>query len=126
MPRLIDAHTHAQFTAYDNDWKEVIDRSLAQNIWLVNVGTQKDTSAKAVEIAEKYNEGVYATVGLHPIHTEKSFHDEQELGITTYPTFLVNNQIKFSGVQAADTIKEKFCELNVLGECSIGLSQDIK
>ncbi|MDP2647662.1 MAG: TatD family hydrolase, partial [Candidatus Yanofskybacteria bacterium] len=80
MPRLIDAHTHVQFAAYDNDWKEVIDRSLAQSTWLVNVGTQKDTSAKAVEIAEKYNEGVYATIGLHPIHTEKSFHDAEELG----------------------------------------------
>ncbi|MDP3991779.1 MAG: TatD family hydrolase [Candidatus Colwellbacteria bacterium] len=80
MPKLIDAHTHVQFAAYDNDWKEVIDRSLAQNTWLVNVGTQKDTSAKAVEIAEKYSEGVYATVGLHPIHTEKSHHDSQELG----------------------------------------------
>ncbi len=79
MPKLIDAHTHVQFAAYDNDWEEVIDRSLAQNIWLVNVGTQKGTSAKAVEIAEKYNEGVYATVGLHPIHTEESYHDAQEL-----------------------------------------------
>jgi len=81
MPKLIDTHTHIQFAAYDNDWKEVIDRSLAQNIWLVNVGTQKDTSAKAVEIAEEYPEGVYATIGIHPIHTEKSHHDSQELGL---------------------------------------------
>lgn len=80
MPKLIDAHTHVQFAAYDNDWKEVIDCSLAAGIWLVNVGTQKDTSVKAVEIAEKYDEGVYATAGLHPIHTEKSYHDPQELG----------------------------------------------
>ena len=47
---------------------------------MVNVGTQKDTSAKAVGFTEKYLEGVYATVGLHPIHTEKSYHDAQELG----------------------------------------------
>ncbi len=80
MPKLIDAHTHTQFAAFSGDYQEVISRSLAGGTWLVNVGTQKDTSAKAVEIAEKYNEGVYATVGLHPIHTEKSFHDEQELG----------------------------------------------
>ncbi len=79
QPRLIDAHTHVQFATYDNDWKEVVDRALAENIWLVNVGTQKDTSAKAVEITEKYGEGVYATVGIHPIHTEESFHDEQEI-----------------------------------------------
>ena len=31
-------------------------------------------------MAEKYSEGVYATIGLHPIHTSKSYHDEEELG----------------------------------------------
>ena len=95
MPRLIDSHAHVQFAAYDNDWKEVIERSLAQNIWLVNVGTQKDTSAKAIEIAEKYNEGVYATVGLHPIHTEKSHHDSQELGDNETATGLTSRGEQF-------------------------------
>ncbi len=79
-PKLIDAHTHIQFAAYKEDRDEVIKRSLEAGIWLVNVGTQKDTSAEAVALAEKYSEGVYATVGLHPIHTDKSFHDAQELG----------------------------------------------
>ncbi len=31
-------------------------------------------------MAHKYEEGVYAIVGLHPIHTGASFHDKQELG----------------------------------------------
>ncbi len=81
MPKLIDAHTHVQFAAYVDDAEETIERALKENTWLVNVGTQKETSAKAVEIAEKYDEGVYATIGLHPIHTEKSYHDPQELGL---------------------------------------------
>ena len=80
MPRLIDVHTHVQFVAFDGDAKEVIDRALADDIWLVNVGTQKDTSYAAVEMAEKSKGGVYATVGLHPIHTSKSYHDTKELG----------------------------------------------
>jgi TatD DNase family protein len=79
-PKLIDAHTHAHFAAYDADYKEVIKRALDQDIWLVNVGTQKDTSKKAVDVAMEYKEGVYATVGLHPTHTNKSFHDKKELG----------------------------------------------
>lgn len=81
VPRLIDAHTHLQFAAYKDDRDEVIKRSLEAGVWLVNVGTQKDTSAEAIALAEKYNKGVYATVGLHPIHTGKSFHDEAELGL---------------------------------------------
>lgn len=79
-PKLIDAHTHAQFAAFEEDAGFVIKRALDVGVWMVNVGTQKDTSQKAIEMAEKYPEGVYATVGLHPIHTDKSFHDEQELG----------------------------------------------
>lgn len=80
-PRLIDVHTHTQFKAYEKDQDAVIRRALDAGIWMINVGTQKDTSAYSCELANKY-EGVFATVGLHPIHTEKSYHDEQELGST--------------------------------------------
>lgn len=80
-PKLFDVHTHAQFAAFRDDDDLVIRRALDAGVWLVNVGTQRDTSSKAVEFAEKFPEGVYATVGLHPIHTEKSYHDEQELGL---------------------------------------------
>ncbi|MFY9492962.1 MAG: TatD family hydrolase [Minisyncoccia bacterium] len=79
-PRFIDSHTHVQFAAYQDDVEVVVKRSLDAGIWMVNVGTQKDTSQKAITLAEKYPEGVYATVGLHPIHTDKSFHDKEELG----------------------------------------------
>lgn len=77
---LFDAHTHVQFHAFSEDADIVIQRALDADVWMVNVGTQKDTSAAAIALAEKFPEGVYATVGLHPIHTEKSYHDAQELG----------------------------------------------
>jgi TatD DNase family protein len=77
---LFDVHTHVQFYAFNGETGAVIQRALDQGVWMVNVGTQRDTSAKAIEVAQKYPEGVYATVGLHPIHTEKSYHDSQELG----------------------------------------------
>jgi TatD DNase family protein len=76
----IDAHTHLNFAAFDNDRDKVIRRALEAGVALVNVGTQKDTSVKAVELAGHYEHGVYATIGIHPIHTGKSFHDEKELG----------------------------------------------
>ena len=64
----------------------MIKRALAAGIWLVNVGSQKDTSLAAVELARKYPQGVYAAVGLHPIHTGKSFHDADELGAPPWHT----------------------------------------
>lgn len=80
MPRYIDIHSHVNFSAFDADRDEVIKRSLENDTWVINVGTQIDTSKKAIEMAQNYPEGVYAIIGLHPIHTGASFHDKQELG----------------------------------------------
>ena len=80
MPRLIDVHAHAHFAAYGDESKLVIKRALDEDTWLVNVGTQKDTSKAAVDLANQYSEGVYAVIGLHPVHTDKSYHDPKELG----------------------------------------------
>ena len=80
MPKYIDIHSHINFTAFDADRDEVIRRALDNDTWVINVGTQADTSRTAVELAHKYPEGVYAVIGLHPIHTSASYHDKQELG----------------------------------------------
>ena len=80
MPKYIDIHSHVNFKAFDEDRDAVIKRALEAGTWVINVGTQIDTSKKAVDIAHQYNEGVYAIIGLHPIHTGASFHDEKELG----------------------------------------------
>jgi TatD DNase family protein len=66
---LFDTHAHVNFNAYKDDADEVIRRSLDSGMNLINVGSQYSTSQRAVEIAEKY-EGVYAAIGLHPIHLE--------------------------------------------------------
>ena len=79
--KLIDIHSHVQFAAYDTDRDEVMARAREAGIGMINVGTQQDTSKAAVELAHKYPEIAYATIGLHPIHTSKSHHDEQELGL---------------------------------------------
>lgn len=65
---IIDTHSHLNFKPFENDLGEVIDRTLAENVWTINVGTRYETSRRAVEIAEKYEKGVYAAVGLHPIY----------------------------------------------------------
>ena len=65
---LIDTHAHLNFDAYEADSEEVVKRTLENGVWVINVGTQYNTSKKAVEIAEKHEKGVYAAIGLHPIH----------------------------------------------------------
>ncbi len=65
---LIDTHAHLNFNAFKDDAEEVIKRTLEAGVFVINVGSQYSTSKRAVEMAEKYPEGVYAAVGLHPIH----------------------------------------------------------
>jgi TatD DNase family protein len=78
---FIDAHTHVQFSGFDVDRDAVIARARAADVVMVNVGTQKDTSRAAVELADAQPDGtMYAAIGLHPIHTSASYHDVDELG----------------------------------------------
>lgn len=77
--RYFDAHTHVNFAAYDADRDATIERAQKEGVGMNIVGTQYDTSKSAVALAEKHDD-VYATIGLHPIHTSKSYHDEKELG----------------------------------------------
>ena len=77
--KYFDAHTHTNFAAYNEDREEVILRAKDAGVGMNVVGTQLDTSKAAVALAEKYD-NVYATIGLHPVHTTKSYHDAKELG----------------------------------------------
>jgi TatD DNase family protein len=79
MTKYIDIHAHTNFKAFE-DRDAVIRRALDRDTWVINVGTQFNTSKKAVEMTNDYPEGVYSTIGLHPIHTGASYHDADELG----------------------------------------------
>ncbi len=79
IKKYIDIHAHTNFKAFNEDRDAVIRRALDNDTWVINIGTQYDTSKKAVEMTNEY-EGVFATIGLHPIHTGASYHDESELG----------------------------------------------
>jgi len=83
--KYIDVHAHVNFRAFDNDRDAVIKRALQEDVWMINVGTQQHTSKQAVDLAKNYERGVYAIVGLHPIHTSASYHDTDELGEESKP-----------------------------------------
>ncbi len=70
---MIDTHAHVNFKAYNKDFDQVIQRALKNKVRLINVGSQYQTSKKAVEMAERYQTGVYAAIGLHPIHAREEF-----------------------------------------------------
>ncbi|RMD52283.1 TatD family deoxyribonuclease [Candidatus Parcubacteria bacterium] len=75
---MIDTHCHLNFAAYKNDLSEVIGKMHDNKIGAIIVGTQKNTSAKAIKIALE-NGNMWSAVGLHPNHlVEQTFVDTQE------------------------------------------------
>lgn len=86
----IDTHAHLNFEAFNNDYRDVITRAFENDVrGIINVGSNLETSKKAIEIAQKYErgvyphtkdfgEGVYAAIGFHPIHVKDEGFDEDE------------------------------------------------
>ncbi|OGF27043.1 hypothetical protein A2303_04170 [Candidatus Falkowbacteria bacterium RIFOXYB2_FULL_47_14] len=64
----IDTHAHINFSAYREDGENIIRDSLHDNVWMVVVGADYKTSKRALDYANRYEKGVYAAVGLHPMH----------------------------------------------------------
>jgi TatD DNase family protein len=66
--RFIDTHAHVNFRQFSDDADEVIRRALEGDVWVINVGAEYKSSMRAIDCANKYQRGVYAAIGLHPIH----------------------------------------------------------
>jgi TatD DNase family protein len=76
--KIIDAHTHVQFEQYESDRDGVVARSLAAGVGMINAGTDLKSSKDAVDLAHKYKNGVWATVGIHPTE-DKDFDKFEEI-----------------------------------------------
>ena len=85
---LVDSHAHVNFEDFKSDWQEVIANCLKENVWLNNVGAQYQTSRRAVEIAGQYDQGVYASVGLHPIHVVGSDYHPEDFEVSAYEALI--------------------------------------
>jgi TatD DNase family protein len=98
---FIDTHAHVNFSGFREDAENVIQRALEAGVSVVNVGTQINTSKEAIKWAEKFQEpnyksqinsksqnqnskpGVYAVVGIHPVHTYEQDLQEEETKFKT-------------------------------------------
>jgi len=106
---IIDTHSHVNFNAFKDDSGEVIKKSLTQGVWMINVGSQYDTSERAVKMADNYPEGVYAAIGLHPVHLEsgtiKGKIDKEEIEFKTREE--VFDYEKYKALAFKDGVKNK-------------------
>lgn len=71
-PKYVDAHCHIQFEQYASDDQELIARMREEGVVGIVVGVDLESSRKAVALAERH-EHLFASVGLHPNHTNETF-----------------------------------------------------
>ena len=72
--RYFDAHTHIQFDAYDADRDAVITSMQQAEVGGLIVGTDSDSSAKAIALAD--GDTLFASVGLHPNDKPQEGYDD--------------------------------------------------
>lgn len=83
--KYIDIHSHLNFPDYQKDWDEVIQRLRETETGTVVVGTDFESSKKAVELADKYGE-IYACIGIHPVDDpSKIFESEKFEELMKHP-----------------------------------------
>jgi TatD DNase family protein len=92
MPEYIDIHSHTFFPNFKNDQKEIENKALENNVWFMNVGTDLQSSKRSIEIAEEYQNGVFACIGLHPTHS-----NEEKFDIEEYRKLVSNPKVKAIG-----------------------------
>ena len=71
----VDTHAHLNFSDFDKDRDDMIKKCLKSSVFMINVGVDYKTSKKAIEIAEKYPQGAFAAIGLHPISIDTENFD---------------------------------------------------
>lgn len=72
-PKLFDSHCHLHFSQYDNDREEIIKKLRDFDIKTINVGIDFKESERAIKLAEKHPDLMWASVGLHPNDLEENF-----------------------------------------------------
>lgn len=66
MAIFYDTHAHMDYPDYKDDLAQVLERANAAGITrVVTIGTDLDSSRKAIELAEKFP-AIFAAVGWHP------------------------------------------------------------
>ena len=69
---MIDVHCHLNFHAFEKDFEEVTNNAFKHGVSkIINTGTSIASSKKAVKLAQDYK-NLYAIIGIHPHHADKT------------------------------------------------------
>ncbi len=119
--RIIDTHCHPETKLYE-DRDRMIENNLAEEVFMIAIGNDLDTSKETIELAQQYKDKIWATVGCHP--------DEiKNLNIDEYKKLISDNVVAIGEVgldyfRTSDSDEIEY-QKNIFKEF-INLSIDIK
>jgi len=73
--KYIDTHAHLNLAQFTDDHQAVFDICAEQEVGVINVGTRKDTSTSAVEMANA-QQNTWAIIGVHPLNVVEADPDD--------------------------------------------------
>lgn len=107
--RYFDSHSHINDPRFDTDIGEVISRMKEAGVLSLVVGTEKNLSSRAIDLARE-NEGIFACVGLHPTDDrEEKFDDAFYRTLASDPKTLAIGEcgLDYFRINEEDRLAEK-------------------
>ena len=118
--QLFDTHTHVNFQPFQDEYIDVINRALQAGVFINNVGSQWESSQRSVEIADEFaaagKTGVWASIGVHPIHV---FTDVQEEQVIEGKTQTINTRAEKFDYDRYRALAESSDNVIAIGECGL-------
>jgi TatD DNase family protein len=101
MEKFIDTHAHLNLNEFEKDKFDVINKCLENDISMINIGTTFSDSQIALDLAQKYEKGIYASIGLHPLYVE-----EEDFDISEFKELIKNKKVVAIGEAGLDYFYE--------------------
>lgn len=108
--KYIDIHSHLNFSDYGEDFGAVIMRMEEASVGTIAIGTDLETSVKAVELAHKH-QNIWACIGVHPVdNPSRAFEEENFRELVKHPKVVAVGECGldfFHADKAADFDRQK-------------------
>ena len=122
MTKFIDIHSHFNLGQFDADRDEVIRLMESKGVATICVGTDRQSSLFAIELAEKYN-SISACIGQHPTDTDEPFIGDEFARMAVHPKVVAIGECGFDYFRSktpeqAETQKALFIQQIQIAEMS--------
>ncbi len=112
---IIDTHCHLNFNDFKDDYLEIINKTLVEQVEMIVVGSNLKTSERSVNVADSCSSGVYAAVGLHPIHLQNEIIKSDKTDTEPYEFITKKEEYQEENYQRLIDCSKKIVAIGEIG-----------